>query len=194
MGTFDRITSNSVGYGPGLLPGLDGVNELDHPAQIELLCRFAVLDWLPMFHEVIGGVVYRITSYQGNVKVQPIASKINDRVKQDMLGYTGAIAPELVALLEAPLLLPDSRIRRHRAVALVGHPLDRWIVRDMGGGANTIRWLYQEAQENAQAAKPTGYTAKLGAKYGFDTVIAQYRQLLSCLEYCEKFKFVLRIR
>lgn len=187
---------NAMGalYGPGLLPCTPDFYDLSDQQQIDFLCQFAALDLLPMFHEVIGGVVYRITSQDNQVKIGPISSKINDRVLQDVIRLTQAIPPELVEWIEAPLLLPDSRSRRNKVMPVsLGPTFKDWRLKDIRDGRNTLTWLYTEAQENVNAAKPKGYTAQLGMKYGFDTVIEHYRQLLDCLHYCEKFKFICRI-
>ncbi len=189
-------------YGPGLLPCILAEQGHDHPPdenqQIELLCQFAALNLLPLFHEVIGGVVYRFVSKNGEIQVAPIPDQINDRVLTDIKTYTGAIAPTLIDWLEAPLLIPGSPSRRNHTLSLPGHPLEGWQARNLSSQRNTLAWLHQEAKENSAisvgvAPAPRGYTATLGARYGYGAMIAAYGDLLDCLDYCDRFKFVCRI-
>jgi hypothetical protein len=178
-------------YGPGLLPCLPYCHDLSEQQQVDFLCAVAALDLMPMFHEVLGGVVYRITSDGHGVKIQPIPAHINDRVLQDVQRLTGVVPEELLEWADAGLWLPGSRSRRNRMLVLPGY--GEWRVRDIRDGHNTLKWLHQEAQENMGLARPRGYTARVGERVGFEALVAGYEQLLGYLQYCEKFRFVCRL-
>lgn len=181
-------------YGPGLLPLITHSQPLDEHQQIDALFEFASLDLLPLFHEVVGDTVYRVLSHRGERKIAPIPDKINQRVLSDVSRLTLAIDPQLMDWLEVPLLLlPGGRGRGQQVLALPGHPLNGLQVRNLGGDRNTLSWLHSEAQENANAPQPKGYTASLGARFGFEPIIQAYGQLLDCFDYCDRFKFVFRL-
>lgn len=181
-------------YGPGLLPLITHSQSLDEHQQIDVLFEFAHLDLLPLFHEVVGQTVYRVLSQKGERKIAPIPEQINQRVLSDVQRLTLSIDPQLVEWLEVPLLLPDGGSgRRHQVLTLPGTPLDGLRLRSLNGDRNTLAWLYSEAQENAIAPHPKGYTATLGARFGFEPVIQAYGQLLDCFDYCDRFKFIFRL-
>ncbi|NJN29807.1 MAG: hypothetical protein HC824_04660 [Synechococcales cyanobacterium RM1_1_8] len=191
---LSRDSALGAAYGPGFLPlfkspALDA-QPLDEQVQIELLFQLAGLDLMPLFHEVVGDVVYRVLSQAGERKILPIPEKINQRVWDDVQRLSAPIDPALLDWLEVPLLVPDLPGRRSHCLNLPGHPLHGLRARNLRSDRNTLLWLYQEAQENATAARPKGYTANLGDRFGFDSVIEAYGQLLECLDYCDRFKFV----
>ena len=182
-------------YGPGLLPlittspYLNG--PLDEQAQIDLLFEFAGLDLMPLFHEAIGGIVYRILSQNGERKIIPIPDKINRRVHQDITRLSGSVDPELLGWLESPLLIPGFPGRRPKAVPFSSQP--GLTACNLQSDRNTLAWLLQEAQENKKSDRPKGYTATLGNRLGFEQVIETYSNLLECLDYCDRFKFIFRV-
>jgi hypothetical protein len=182
-------------YGPGLLPLITTSPylpaPLDEQAQIDLLFEFAGLELMPLFHEVIGGVVYRVLSQGGERKIIPIPDKINRRVQQDIIRLSGPIDPALLDWLEAPLLIPGLPGRRPKRLGFSRQP--DLTACNLQSDRNTLAWLLQEAEENANAQHPKGYTAALGNRLGFETVITAYRQLLDCLDYCDRFKFIFRL-
>ena len=186
-------------YGPGLLPLIataSNPTSLDEQAQIELLFEFASLNLMPLFHEVVGGVVYRVISQGGDRKIVPIPDKINRRVYQDIRRLSGSADPALLGWLEAPLLIPNFPGRRPKAIAFQSHHFSTQLdlaACNLQSDRNTLAWLLQEAQENAKAQRPKGYTASLGNQLGFEPVIETYRSLLECLDYCDRFKFIFHI-
>lgn len=199
------VLGTGVAYGPGLLPCItqnvaDHRPELTESHQIELLCQFAGLNLIPLFHEVVGEVVYRFTHQRGETQVSPIPDKINGRVLSDIQRHSASLDAQLMDWLEVPLLLPGRPTRRSQVLALPGFPLDGWPMGNLKGERNTLAWLCTEAEENqaaqaaTQAGRPArGYTATLAARHGYDPVIEAYRSLLACLNYCDRFKFVCRI-
>ncbi|NJR67739.1 MAG: hypothetical protein HC771_03035 [Synechococcales cyanobacterium CRU_2_2] len=176
--------------------------------QIEWLCQFAQLNLIPLFHEVVGEVVYRFTSKHGDIRVTPIPDKINRRVITDVRRHCGSLDAGLLEWLEAPLLIPGTPTRRNQILTLPGFPLDGWQVRSLRSDRNTLAWLHTEAQENYASSQVTpsqmvasglicrparGYTASLGHRHGYEALIEAYRRLLACWDYCDRFKFVCRV-
>jgi hypothetical protein len=174
--------------------------------QIELLCQFAQLNLIPLFHEIVGDVVYRFTSKHGDIRVTPIPDKINRRVMADVRRHCGTLDANLIDWLEAPLLIPGRPTRRNQVLTLPGFPLDGWQIRSLRSDRNTLAWLHTEAKENfvssqsiqtaslqASPGRARGYTATLGTRHGYETLIEAYEKLLACWDYCDRFKFVCRV-
>lgn len=183
-------------YGPGLLPLITTSPylsaPLDEQAQIDLLFEFAGLELMPLFHEVIGGVVYRVLSQGGERKIVPIPDKINHRVYQDVTRLSSSVDPALLDWLESPLLIPGFPGRRPKSLSFNSQP--GLTACNLQSDRNTLAWLLREAQENAKAERPKGYTATLGNRLGFEQVIETYGRLLECLDYCDRFKFIFRVQ
>ncbi len=189
------------------LLGIEPPSESEH---IELLCQFATLNFIPLFHEAVGDVVYRFINKDGQIHVSPIPDKINSRVMADIRRHTATIDTLLLDWLETPLLIPGAASRRDQIITLPGYPLDGWRMGNLRSERNTLNWLYTEAKENhdssravvhsgvqtglqTQTRRARGYTATLGTRHGYEPLIQAYEQLLACWDYCDRFKFIGRV-
>lgn len=203
-----KQTEPIVSYGPGILPAVLATTPLTDAQQIDLLCRIARSVPLPVFHERVADQVYRIAKRGQHIQIDPIADRHNAAVRETIDRLSRPIPRSLVDWLTVPLLLPSTQ-RGQAPWAIADSPIDHWPVKPLRDGINTVAWLHQEAQDNQTRPRAMGYTAQLGSAFGgqnggrndsqnggqapFAEVAQRYSRLLECMQYCDRFKFILSV-
>jgi hypothetical protein len=195
----EPIGEPMVSYGPGILPAVLATSDLTDAQQIDLLCRIAASVPLPVFHERVGHQVYRIAQRGGQIQIDPIADRHNAAVAQAIVQLRRPIPRKLLDWLTVPLLLPCPQ-RGQAPWAIANSPIADWSVKPLRDGINTVAWLKQEAQDNQTDRRATGYTAQIqgqlrgqGQGDSFVKLEQQYSRLLECMQYCDRFKFIVSV-
>jgi hypothetical protein len=187
---------------------------LSESQQIDLLCRIATTVTLPVFHERVGDQVYRIAKRGSQIQIDPIADRHNQAVGQAFDRLRRSLPRPLLDWLTVPLLLPVAQ-RGLADWSIADSPIDGWKVKPLRDGINTVAWLKQEARDN-QTDRPTGYTAQIGSRLRgqvrgqscsegsdqscngdggapFVELEERYSRLLECMQYCDRFKFIVSV-
>jgi hypothetical protein len=197
----EPIGEPMVSYGPGILPAVLATSALTDAQQIDLLCRIAASVPLPVFHERVGHQVYRIAKAGSQIQIAPIADRHNAAVAQAIAQLRRPIPRKLLDWLTVPLLLPCPQ-RGQAPWSIADSPIAGWSVKPLRDGINTVAWLKQEAQDNQTDRHATGYTAQFrsqsqsksqGSGDSFVELEQQYSRLLECMQYCDRFKFIVSV-
>lgn len=184
-----------LSYGPGILPAVLATSALTDAQQIDLLCRIAASVPLPVFHERVGNQVYRIAKRGSQIQIDPIADRHNAAVAQAIVQLRRTMPRALLDWLTVPLLLPSPQ-RGQDPWSIADSPIAGWAVKPLRDGINTVAWLKQEAQDNQTDRRATGYTAQFRSQNSrdpFTELEERYSRLLECMQYCDRFKFIVSV-